>query len=103
MPPLGFEAAKAFVAAIVLLARLLARGAFRKRAPTFAPVSASAKLFPFAVSRLTIDETPTVEYTCATIVNRLPILGEAEPGYLTTDQQAMAEFRTYSLHVYLQR
>lgn len=52
---------------------------------------------------LTIDETPTVEYTCATIVNRLPILVEAEPGYVATDRQAMAEFRTYPLHAYMQR
>jgi 2,4-diaminopentanoate dehydrogenase len=51
---------------------------------------------------LTLDDTPTVEYTCATIVNRLPILVEAKPGFVATNEQAMAEYRTYPLQAYLQ-
>lgn len=43
----------------------------------------------------------TVEYTCATIVNRLPDLVEAAPGFTTTEKQPFAEYRTYPLNAYL--
>jgi 4-hydroxy-tetrahydrodipicolinate reductase len=48
-----------------------------------------------------IREPATVEYTCATIVNRLPALVEAPPGYVTTEKQPIAEYRTYPLNTYL--
>ena len=48
-----------------------------------------------------IKEPATVEYTCATIVNRLPSLVEADPGFVTTEKQPLAEYRTYPLHMYM--
>jgi 4-hydroxy-tetrahydrodipicolinate reductase len=48
-----------------------------------------------------IKQPATVEYTCATIVNRLPSLVEAPPGFVTTEKQPIAEYRTNPLHTYL--
>ena len=52
-------------------------------------------------TRCIIQEPATVEYTCATIVNRLPSLVEAEPGFITTEKLPPAEYRTYPLHAYM--
>jgi 4-hydroxy-tetrahydrodipicolinate reductase len=52
-------------------------------------------------TRCTIEQPATVEYTCATIVNRLPALVDAEPGYWTTEKQPPADYRTYPLHLYV--
>jgi 4-hydroxy-tetrahydrodipicolinate reductase len=48
-----------------------------------------------------IKRPATVEYTCATIVNRLPSLVGAAPGFVTTEKQPIAEYRTNPLHTYL--
>jgi 4-hydroxy-tetrahydrodipicolinate reductase len=49
-----------------------------------------------------MKEPMTVENTCATTVNRLPSLVEAPPGYVTTEKQPNAVYRTYPLHVYME-
>lgn len=43
----------------------------------------------------------TVEHTCATIVNRLPSLIIAPPGYVTADQLEPNSYLIYSMEYYL--
>jgi 4-hydroxy-tetrahydrodipicolinate reductase len=52
-------------------------------------------------TRCIIQQPATVEYTCATIVNRIPSLIEAPPGFITTEKQPLAEYRPYPLAVYM--
>jgi hypothetical protein len=47
-----------------------------------------------------IARPATVELTCATIVNRIPQLIDAPPGYYTTEKMPPAQYRTYPLHFY---
>lgn len=48
-----------------------------------------------------IHEPATVELTCATIVNRLPDVISAEPGFVPTSQMPIATYRAQSLEKYL--
>ena len=48
-----------------------------------------------------IHEPATVELTCATLVNRLPDIIKADPGFIPTSQMPMAEYRPQSLEEYL--
>ena len=50
---------------------------------------------------LVIARPNTVELTCATIVNRLPDVVNAEPGYITTDKFGDLNYRVKSLDEYL--
>lgn len=43
----------------------------------------------------------TVEHTCATIVNRIPSLVQARPGYVTADELEELHFPTYPLNMYI--
>jgi 4-hydroxy-tetrahydrodipicolinate reductase len=48
-----------------------------------------------------INRPATVELTCATIVNRIPDLIDAAPGFTTTDTMPANAFRARNLNVYV--
>jgi 4-hydroxy-tetrahydrodipicolinate reductase len=50
---------------------------------------------------LIVNRPATVELTCATIVNRLPQLIDAEPGYITTEKMPVNEYRVKPLNRYV--
>ena len=50
---------------------------------------------------ITVARPDTVRLTCATIVNRIPDVINAEPGYITTDQFGDLQFRTKPLNEYI--
>ena len=52
-------------------------------------------------TRCVIQQPATIEHTCATIVNRLPSLVMAPAGFVTTEKQPTADYRTYPLNAYL--
>lgn len=54
-------------------------------------------------TRVVIDRPATVELTCATIVNRIPDLINAAPGYVTTDLMPVNSYRARPLDSYVSR
>ena len=50
---------------------------------------------------LVIARPNTVELTCATIVNRIPDVINAEPGYVTTEKMDELRYRTKALNEYV--
>ena len=48
-----------------------------------------------------INKPATVELTCATIVNRIPDVINARPGFVPTEEMPVLEYRTKSLDSYL--
>lgn len=50
---------------------------------------------------VTINRPATVELTCATIVNRIPDVINAKPGFITTDKMPVLEYRNDSLEKYI--
>ncbi len=48
-----------------------------------------------------IDKPATVELTCATIVNRIPDVINAKPGFVPTSQMPVLEYRNKNLDEYL--
>jgi len=47
-----------------------------------------------------VKKPATVEMTCATIINRIPDVINAEPGYVTTDRMPLLKFRVHDLDCY---
>lgn len=52
-------------------------------------------------TQVVINRPATVELTCATMVNRLPDLINAQAGYITTDKMPTNEFRIKPLNEYV--
>ncbi len=52
-------------------------------------------------TQVVISRPATVELTCATIVNRLPDIINAEPGYITTDKMPTNSYRVKPLNFYV--
>lgn len=48
-----------------------------------------------------INRPATVELTCATVVNRLPDVMNARPGFVPTEEMPVLEYRTKSLETYV--
>lgn len=50
---------------------------------------------------ITVDRPATVELTCATLVNRIPMLIDAQPGYVTTEKMPVNHYLTNEMHTYV--
>lgn len=50
---------------------------------------------------LVINRPSTVELTCATVVNRIPDIINAQPGFISTDKMDELAYRTKSLNKYI--
>ena len=50
---------------------------------------------------ITVERPATVELTCATVVNRIPDVINAEPGYVTTDRIGDLDFKSKNLNEYV--
>lgn len=54
-------------------------------------------------TRITVSRPATVELTCATVVQRLPDVINAEPGYITTDKMPDPLYRVKPLNEYVKK
>lgn len=54
-------------------------------------------------TQVTINRPSTVELTCATVVNRLPELINAAPGYITTDKMISNNYKAKPLNKYVKK
>lgn len=48
-----------------------------------------------------VNRPATVELTCATIVNRIPMLIDSEPGYITTEKMPVNHYLVKPMHQYV--
>lgn len=53
-------------------------------------------------TRVVIERPSTVELTCASVINRIPEVLVAEPGYTTTDQMPENIYKAYNLDEYVE-
>ena len=54
-------------------------------------------------TQVVITQPATVELTCATLVNRIPDLINAAPGYVTTDKMPVNSYRVKPLDYYVKK
>lgn len=50
---------------------------------------------------IVVNRPATVELTCATLVNRIPMLIDAEPGYISTDKMPVNHYLTGAMNTYV--
>ncbi len=48
-----------------------------------------------------VNRPATVELTCATLVNRIPMLIDAKPGYITTEKMPVNHYLTKAMDSYV--
>lgn len=53
-------------------------------------------------TRVVIERPSTVELTCATVINRIPEVLVAEPGYTTTEQMPENIYKAFNIDKYLE-
>lgn len=58
-------------------------------------------LFGEPETTVVVNRPATVELTCATILNRIPQLIDAKPGYVSTDQLPYSQYMTAPMHEYV--
>ena len=52
-------------------------------------------------TRVVIERPATAELTCATVINRIPEVLVAEPGYTTTEQMPENIYKAHNIDKYL--
>ena len=50
---------------------------------------------------LVVNRPATVELTCATLINRIPMLIDAEPGYITTEKMPVNHYLVKPMNEYV--
>ncbi|MGN0299329.1 MAG: dihydrodipicolinate reductase [Lachnospiraceae bacterium] len=50
---------------------------------------------------IVVNRPATVELTCATLINRIPMLIDAEPGYVTTEKMPVNHYLTGPMNTYV--